>query len=250
MELQQLENEEIPVDIPRDYTYSTLDSYVVDIVGMHDNRFRYQPNAVNNIGDCDYQLSMLTAMRTVFQSIFSRSFRRSPFVFVLTDLHQSNIFVDAEWHITCLVDLEWACTQPIEMLGPPYWLINKAVFQMTTAEYDPIRQEFMEVLSTQEQDYDSATRNYGASNLRLSDFMKGSWERGAFWYSLALSSPSGLFTIFDNHIKPCFCKDYEEFQVAMPFFFERNIGVIAGRKLADRAQYDKDLQTAFEGNSD
>ncbi|KKK15238.1 hypothetical protein AOCH_000385 [Aspergillus ochraceoroseus] len=250
MELQQLENEEIPTNIPRDYTYSTIDSYVVDILGIHDNRFRYQPNAVNNLGDCAYQLSILTAMRTVFQSIFSRSFRRGPFIFCFTDLHQSNIFVDAEWHITCLVDLEWACTQPVEMFGPPYWLINKGIDQLTTAEYDPIRQEFMEVLSMQEQDFDSAISNYGAADLRLSDFMKRSWERGAFWYSLALSSPSGLFTIFSKHIKPLFCQDYEEeFGVVMPFFFERNVGHIAGRKLADREQYDKNLQEAFEDNS-
>lgn len=66
VEIQQLENEKIPTDIPRDYTYSTVDSYVIDILGIHDNRFRHQPNAVNNLGDCAYQLSILTAMRTIF----------------------------------------------------------------------------------------------------------------------------------------------------------------------------------------
>lgn len=60
--MQQLENEKISTELPRDYTYSTVDSYVVDILDMHDNRFRYQPNAVNNLGDCAYQLSVLTAM--------------------------------------------------------------------------------------------------------------------------------------------------------------------------------------------
>ncbi|EEP81145.1 predicted protein [Uncinocarpus reesii 1704] len=46
--IQELENEEIPIDIPRDYTYSTVDSYIVDILGLHDSRFRHQPNAINN----------------------------------------------------------------------------------------------------------------------------------------------------------------------------------------------------------
>jgi hypothetical protein len=248
IEIQQLENEKIPTEIHRNYTYSTVDSYVVDILRFHDNRFRYQPNAVNNLGDCAYQLSILSAMRTIFPSMFDRGFRRDPFVFAFTDLHQSNIFVDAEWQITCLVDLEWTCSQPVEMVGPPYWLTNKGVDQLDPAEYDAIRQEFMEALTAEEQ---SLRSNYGTSQRRLSDIMKQSWETGAFWYSLALSSPSGLFTIFSKHIKPLFCKDYEEeFQVVMPFFFEKNVGYIAGRKLADREEYDKDLRQAFEDDSE
>lgn len=58
VEIQQLENENIPTEISRDYTYSTADSYIADILGFHDNRFRYQPNAVNNLGDCADQLSV------------------------------------------------------------------------------------------------------------------------------------------------------------------------------------------------
>jgi hypothetical protein len=79
VEIQPLENEGIPTDIPRDYTYSTVDSYVIDILGVPDIRFRDQPNAINRLGDCAYQLSTLTALRTVFQSIYNRSFRRGPF---------------------------------------------------------------------------------------------------------------------------------------------------------------------------
>lgn len=241
--IQQLENENIPTDIPRDYTYSS-----VDILGMHDNRFRYQPNAVNNLGDCAYQLSVLTAMRTLFQSIFTRSFRRGPFVFVFSDLHQSNIFVDSQWHITCVVDLEWACTRPIEMVRPPSWLTDKGVDELDPAEYDRIRRQFVDLLAVEEEE---VCCNDGPSRVRLSDVMHRTWETGAFWYTMALASPSGLFSIFTSHIKPLFCKDYEEeFGVVMPFFFEKNIGKIAGRKLADKEEYDKDLRQAFEECSD
>ncbi|KAI9038762.1 uncharacterized protein KD926_010497 [Aspergillus affinis] len=213
IELQQLENEEVPTEIPRNYTYSTVDSYIIDVLGFHDNRFRYQPNAVNNLGDCAYQLSVLTSMRTIFQSIF----------------------------------------RPVEMLGPPYWLADKGVGQLVPSEYNVIRHEFMEALITEEQHRDSAIlscSNDGVSQLCLSDLMKRSWKTGAFWYSLALSSPSALFTIFSKHVRPLFCKDYEEeFEVVMPFFFEKNVGYIAGRKLADREEYDKKLRRAFEDSS-
>lgn len=180
-EIRQLENENIPTAISRDYTYTTTDSYITDVLGFHDNRFRHQLNAVNNLGDCAYQLSVLNVMRTIFQSIFDRGFRRGPFVFVFTDLHQSNIFVDADWHITCLVDLEWACTQPIEMLGPPSWLTDKGVDQLIPGEYNTVRQEFMEALKTEEQNFESVSPvELGTSWPRLSNLMERSWEKGAF----------------------------------------------------------------------
>jgi hypothetical protein len=46
---------------------------------------------------------------------------------MLTDLHGPNIFVDQDWHIKHIIDLEWACSLPIEMLGPPYWMTGCTV---------------------------------------------------------------------------------------------------------------------------
>lgn len=65
LEIQDLENENVPVDIPRDYTYSSVDSYVTDILAFHDSRLQHQPNAVNDGEDCIYQMSALTMMRTM-----------------------------------------------------------------------------------------------------------------------------------------------------------------------------------------
>jgi hypothetical protein len=41
LEICQLENENIPVDVPRTETYSTVDTYVHDLLWLHDNRLRY-----------------------------------------------------------------------------------------------------------------------------------------------------------------------------------------------------------------
>ncbi|KAJ5720932.1 uncharacterized protein N7483_008866 [Penicillium malachiteum] len=250
VQIQQLENEGISTDISRDYTYSTVDSYLTDLLGVHDNRFRFQPNAVNHLGDCAYQLSILTAMRTVFQSIFSRTFRRGPFILSFTDLHQSNILVDDKWQIKCIVDLEWACSRPIEMVIPPYWLTDKGVDEIIPEEYNSVRQKFMEALVSEERNpvFNTTIKHeHDSSPLRLSEIMNKTWESGAFWYTIGISSPSGLFNIFNHHIKPLFCaKEYDEdFGVVMPFFFEKNVGVIAARKLADKGKYDEDLKRAF-----
>lgn len=78
-------------------------------------------------------------MRTILPAFIRRDLRRGPFVMSLTDLHPSNIFVDEKWHITCLMDLEWACADPVEMIQPPHWLTNESVDRIIPGGYDELR---------------------------------------------------------------------------------------------------------------
>ncbi|KAL5333197.1 hypothetical protein BJX70DRAFT_392369 [Aspergillus crustosus] len=201
LEIQQLENESIPVDIPREFTYSTVDAYVNDILASHESRLRHQPNALNNIQDGLFQIAALTVMRTVRQIFFCPELRRGPFFMSLTDLHQSNILVDENWKITSLVDLEWACSRPAEMIHPPYWLTSQSVDNIDATQYGEMHSEFMLSMAEQEQ-------KYLPSTLQLRQIMQDGWKNGTFWYCLALDSPSGLFRIFYDHIQPKFSKDH------------------------------------------
>ncbi|KAK2811582.1 hypothetical protein FQN50_001924 [Emmonsiellopsis sp. PD_5] len=248
VEIHQLENEDIPTGIHRDYTYSTVDSYIADILSFHDSRLKNQPNAINDLGDYGSQLAALSAMRTICPVLFQRDFRRGPFSFVFTDLHQSNIFIDAEWNVTYLVDLEWACSRPIEMVSPPCWLTNKGVDEKDSEKYNAIRKEFMDILAVEERELERATPRMADNTLpRLSDVMNQAWETGTFWYTLALSSPSGLFNIFGRHIRPLFCAKFEEeFNLIMSQFWGNDLGGTAYRKLCDKKEYDEKLRQAFE----
>jgi len=247
IEIQALENEAIPTNIPRDYTYTTVDSYIVDMLAFHDNRIRNQPNAINNIGDFAYQISALGAMRTIMPLFFRRELRRGPFVFTLTDLHQSNIFVDKDWHITSLVDLEWACSRPIEMVEPPSWLTNKGVDQILSDEYNEVRLEFMKILEEEEEKL--APRNVTEKGrLRLGDVMNQAWETGTFWYALALSSPTGLFSLFYRHIHPRLNK-HEDNDNLMVYYWAQDAIQLGIRKISDKEKYDQALRRAFEHTS-
>lgn len=94
LRLQHLENEGIPTNIERSLTYSTTDAYLHDLLLCHDNRIRHQPNSILEKFDGQAQLSTLTAMRAMLPHFMSRDLRHGPFIPILTDLHQSNIFVD------------------------------------------------------------------------------------------------------------------------------------------------------------
>lgn len=245
LEIQELENEHIPVDIPRDFTYSTVDSYVVDTLAFHDSRLRHQPNAISNVEDCIYQMSALTMMKTVSSLFFQRDLRRGPFVFTLTDLHQSNIFVDKDWNIKCLIDLEWACSRPIEMLHPPRWLTNQAVDMIDVVEYDKVRREFMDILEEVEQEFCAG----GPEITKLSPIMKQGWEIGTFWYSLALRSPTGLFRVFYDHIQPRLAKGHEDdgsFYRIVMYYWTKNASKFISEKAKDKEDYDLRLREAFK----
>lgn len=113
--LHDLENQVIAVDIPRTQTFASIDSYVNKLLTCHDNHLRSRPNAVKSPSDCVSQMTALALMRTVRPHFFDSQRNEGPFVFCLTDLRPENTLADKDWHIKCIVDLEWACSLPIEI---------------------------------------------------------------------------------------------------------------------------------------
>lgn len=250
LEIQDLENDCIPTDMARCNTYSTVESYIVDLLRLHNSRLRHQANAINNTSDYIYQASALTAMQATFPSFFTRELCRGPFTFTLTDLHQSNIFVDDDWHVTSLIDLEWACSRPIEMTRTPTWLNNKAVDEIAeeAAGYDGVRSEFIEIMANEERSLSLALRKQSQPTASLSEIMDRSWQSGTFWFSLALASPTGLFSVFYKQIQPRFteyCPDHDTFQETMPWYWSKDFLRVGGAKQRDRADYDARLKAAF-----
>lgn len=238
LQIQQLENERIPVDIPRNVTYSTADSYVNDILSFHESRLRSQPNAVQHLEDGFYQTSALMVMRSIWSCYFRRDLLRGPFFLSLTDLHQSNIFVDDSWNIKCFIDLEWACSRPVEMIHPPYWLSNQAIDLIALDDYQTLHSEFLEVFAEEE--------NKITDTPYLYPILRQGWEKGTFWYSLALNSPTALFKIFYDYIQPRFSKSDTDFWViTMPYWTFKTFDFLED-KVKEKEQYDMALREAFE----
>lgn len=153
LRLQELENEGIPIEITRQDTYTAVEPYVQDLLSYHDSRLLHSPNAANDAFDARSQMAAISGMRAVMPQFLERSLRHGPFVFSLTDVHQSNIFVDEQWNIKYLIDMEWACSHPIEMQQPPYWLISCGVDQLvdeSLSQYNEVREKFMKAFEKEE----------------------------------------------------------------------------------------------------
>ncbi|KAI9743717.1 MAG: hypothetical protein M1818_003033 [Claussenomyces sp. TS43310] len=180
LRLQQLENEGIPTNIKRDLTYSTTEAYLLDLLAYHDSRIRHQPNSIHNRSDGEAQMACLTLMRAILPSFLDRSLRHGPFVFTLTDLHQSNILVDDDWHIKCLIDLEWACSLPVEMQQPPSWLTGRGVDQLQEGEHlEAFSCAYKEFLDAFEQEEVLLSPQESSVPSRA-DIMRRGWKIGNF----------------------------------------------------------------------
>ncbi|KAJ9347616.1 hypothetical protein DTO027B9_9038 [Paecilomyces variotii] len=240
--LHDLENENISVDMPRDRTFSTVDSYVNNLLMCHDNRLRFQPNAVKTASDCVSQMTALALMRTVRPHYFDSQLNDGPFVFCLTDLHASNIFVDENWRIKCLIDLEWAASLPIEFMRPPIWLTSQAVDEIDIDEYDGIRQNFMSIFEEEER---TCLPEY---SLRRTRIMEKGWELGTFWYGTALRSPTALHAIFYDRIQPSYSEKHAKdpnFYLIVSRYWGREPAAFIRSRLKDKAAYDVKLREMF-----
>lgn len=254
-QLHQLENRQIPTHIPRDLTYTSVEPYYLDILACHDSRMRHQPNSIHHQADGEAQLAALTTMRALLPKFTSRRLRGDPFVLTLTDLHQSNILVDGDWHITRLIDLEWACVRPVEMLGPPWWLSSPSIGKSALGidevvgeeldAYAQVRREFMDAFEAEE----LAQRRSG----EYTSIIQECWETGSFWYSQALDCPSALYAIFMFHIQTKFADlgnaALDEFsRWVMPYWDREAVGSLAS-KVRQQEGYSNQIWEAFAAAS-
>lgn len=266
LEIQDLGNERIPSRMLRDRTYSSVDAYIDDILTYHENRLRYQPNAVSSVYDGVSQICAITLIRMLRPHLFMAELNEGPFILCLTDLNPTNILVDDHWNITFVIDLEWAAVLPLEFSQTPYWLTNQAVDVIDIDEYSQLREEFLEIWQCEERSI--APWNGG----RYSYILDTTWRLGTFWYVLALQSPTGLHRLFYERILPHFdvqreghkiwqshglWKNYDFWKIpsfwkheqffmdVYPHWTEGAHDLIV-QKVQDKAEYDENLLRAFQ----
>ena len=201
--LHQMENEGIPLAIKRDFTYSCTKHYFSDLLSCHESRIRHQNNSIIHLEDGETKLSCLAAIRALISHVINHNLENGPFVLTLTDIHPNNVFVDKDWNITCLIDLEWACVRPLEMILPPIWLTGKRVDEMPRGDildaYNHLLKEFFICFEEEER----KAFNQKVSLLAMKS-IRDCWHNGKIWYFHALDNPKVLVNLFFQHIRQHF----------------------------------------------
>jgi len=142
-----------------------------------------------------------TILRAISHHYVQRGTRNGPYRLQFTDFHASNIFVDKDWNIKCLIDLEWVCALPVEMLSVPYWLTGCAIDEITDenlSEFEQVHREFMDIFEEEEV---KMTPNTPPA---LTSIILGGWKSGAVWFWHCITSVNAMFFLVDDHISPRF----------------------------------------------
>ncbi|PKY07201.1 hypothetical protein P168DRAFT_295141 [Aspergillus campestris IBT 28561] len=237
LRLHQLENGGVPTNISRGMTYTTADSYYLDLLSCHDNRLRYQPNSLNDEEDGRAQMASLAIMRALLPQFTDRQLRQGPYLYQFTDMHPSNIFVDSQWHVKCVVDLEWACSLPAETLHLPYWLTGRPIDDLTGESLNTFSQTYDEFLGVFKEEEKSFPLNDNSC-----------WRTGSFWYFLALNSPKGLFNLVHQHIHPIFDSTHpisSELPRVVSNYWAADMKKVIDAKIRDKEEYEKTLRQRF-----
>ncbi|KFY41500.1 hypothetical protein V494_02964 [Pseudogymnoascus sp. VKM F-4513 (FW-928)] len=237
-----LENEGTQRITQKDGTYASTEPFVSDMITFHDNRLLNNPNAVYDAGDCRAQMTQRILLRALSHQYINRARRNGPFLLQLTDVNPSNIFVDKECNLTCLIDLEWICALPAEMLAVPYWLTGQGIDEIQKdhlVAFNEIRREFMDILEEEEQ-------GLGEQNISISEAMHNTWDSKGVWFWYCISSANAMLALLEDHICPAFSAVlYSDFEEVLSKFWCKNAEGVVQQKVNDNIQYNAELRQRF-----
>jgi len=138
-------------------------------------------------------------MRALLPRFFTTQSDSGPFVLSLPDLHKSNIFVDDDWNVTGVIDLEFAPVVPLEMVTAPAWLTDRGVDELEGEYLEQFKERYEEFVHVLEIEEKAASQNDSSSQRLRRDL-----DTGKFWYVLALSTINAFPGIFAQHLLPRF----------------------------------------------
>ncbi|UNI17472.1 hypothetical protein JDV02_003812 [Purpureocillium takamizusanense] len=175
--------------------------------------------------------------------------QNGPYLLQLTDLHQRNVFVDDDWNVTCLIDLEWISALPVEMVSVPYWITTCSIDGIIDDEYDTFdkaRRAFLAIMDEEAANIPAQQQH----NVKITSAMRCAWESKGVWFWACLRSINAWLFVFEDHILPKFSTDRgliaDVRQVST--FWQENIKVdtIVEAKVDDEERYQAEFRSLFD----
>lgn len=181
-----------PNDLPANI-FSTATDYFVVLARNHMTHLRTQRNdAVIDDADCRKKYVARCLFLKVAQN-FSKVYNNGPFRLFCDDLRPSNVIVDSQLEVQCVIDWEFCYAAPAELTYcSPWWLLLahpddwEGDLDSFLTQYIPRHEIFLTVL--QELEDREIQRDALSASERLSDRMALSVKNVDFWFCLAANS--------------------------------------------------------------
>lgn len=203
----------------------------------------HQMNSILSVNDGVHQLTALVGMRALLPHFWNLESRKGPFVLSLPDLHASNIFVDDDWNIVSIIDLEFAPVVPIQMVQVPHWLTDKGIDEIHGAELETYKQRYDEFVNIMEGEEKSLARDNSYSQR-----LRYEWDTGRVWYVMALGSINGFPGIFEQHLQPRFFQEGFETHIQgkpLSRLWCEDVDSFIAKKLKDYEVYKEKVRDIF-----
>lgn len=203
----------------------------------------HQLDSILGVNDGVHQLTALVGMRALLPHFFNAESREGPFVLSMPDLHARDIFVDDDWNIVSIVDLEFCPVVPIQMIQVPQWLTLKGVDQLHGPDLEIYKQHYDEFVNILEQAEKTLARDNSYSQR-----LRQEWDTGRVWYVMALGTINAFPSIFEQHLQPRFFEeDFETHVQGKPIskLWCEDVDSFIAKKLQDYELYKKEVHDIF-----
>ncbi|KAK3391216.1 hypothetical protein B0H63DRAFT_467496 [Podospora didyma] len=238
------ENSGTPRTIQPCQLYQSSDAFASDMLTLHDNYLLHYRHAVRDDEEARERIAIRTLLRAVMHHFILPDRRNGPFLLQPTDLHQSNILVDEDWNVTCLIDLEWICALPVEMLAVPYWLTNCSIDNIIEDEYGPFDEARQAFLAAMDEEIKTIPP---AHSIPITRTMQDSWVSKTVWFWACIRSLNGWLFLFEDHIVPKFCANKHLISdlKQVSAFWVQDVDSVVKAKVEDEEQYQAELHSLF-----
>ena len=129
------------------------------------------------------------------------------------------------------------------MLSVPYWLTGCAIDGITDEklrEFEMVHREFMDIFEEEE------VKIKPTSPPVITTIIHDGWKSGAVWFWHSITSVNAAWSLFDDHISPRFLPLSADSEKIISQYWCQGSPLVAGRKVAEREEYVKQLQVLFD----
>jgi hypothetical protein len=167
-------------------------------------------------------MATIVTLRALLPKFINRQSRHGPFIFTLTDFHESNFVVDEKYHITGVMDLEWSCVLPRELQHPLFWL-NGDDFDDLYGEgarareekFESAYEEFLQIFEADEDVDDGVAFSPCPGDYARA--IRESISKKTHWFLAAVKTPIVAYSPFVDVIQPQFAPEHARGQGAITF---------------------------------